>query len=70
MVSRWLKTACSCRRGSAPAAAGRRSGQDLQGLDGRQDRPTGDVMIAEIGGHGYRHGDGYRFDGPGKVFHS
>ena len=47
-----------------------RAGQDLQGLDGRQDHPTGNVMIAEIGSHRYRHGNGYRFDGPGKVFHS
>ena len=38
------------------ARAGRkRAGQDLQRLDGGQDHPPGDVMIAEVGSHRYRH---------------
>jgi hypothetical protein len=28
------------------------------------------VMIAQVRGHGYYHGNGYRFDGLGKAFHS
>ena len=53
-------------------ACGRRqrAGQDLQGLYSGQDYSPGDVMIAEVGPHRYRHGNGYRFDGPGKVFHN
>ena len=46
------------------------AGQGLQGFRGRKDNAAGNVMIAQVRRHGYDHGNGYRFDGQGKAFHS
>jgi len=49
---------------------GQRGGQNLQGLYGRKNHAAGNEVVVQIRGHGHRHGNVYRFDGLGKVFHS